>query len=242
MDSSTTKDSFTTKNKADSPAQDEVEPPPKRMRCASSLPSPNYPGAFPSRLKAVELNDATLNELAAVEHCLWLIQRQLLPLSEVGLKESAELLGSTFNEKQLTPTSIISLLELTELLPLQASRAMTNAKSACMSLLNVMVDIVGANLFLPDNNDLLIQWMSDGRRYSNGERLPAINYGKHPANHQRFLTNEAVHCIRHIVFRFKIPITKFPGLWNLFSILFLRRPLSLDEFSMIAIFPFFFID
>jgi hypothetical protein len=40
-DSSATKDSSTTKNKADLPAQDEVESPPKRMKCASSLPYQN---------------------------------------------------------------------------------------------------------------------------------------------------------------------------------------------------------
>jgi hypothetical protein len=38
IDSSTKKDSSRTKNKADLPAQDEVESPPKRMKCASSLP------------------------------------------------------------------------------------------------------------------------------------------------------------------------------------------------------------
>jgi hypothetical protein len=53
---------------------------------------------------------------------------------------------------------LISLLELTELLSLQASRAMTNVKSAHMTLLNVMVDMIG-NLFLPDSNNLLIpEW------------------------------------------------------------------------------------
>jgi hypothetical protein len=102
------------------------------------------------------------------------------------LKESAELLGllRVIVEKQLMPTSI-SLLELTELPPLQVSRGMTNAKSACTSLLNRMVDIIG-NLFLPDNKDLLMRWwMSDGVQYSNGEQLlPAINYQKHPTNDQ----------------------------------------------------------
>ena len=68
MDSSTTKNSSMTKNKADLPA--EVESPPKQIRRASSLSLPNLPGALPSRLKAVELKDTTLNELAAVEHCL----------------------------------------------------------------------------------------------------------------------------------------------------------------------------
>jgi hypothetical protein len=70
MDSSMTKDSYMTKNNSDLPAQDEVELPSKGMRCAPSLPWPTFPGALPSHLKAVELNNATLNELAAIQHCL----------------------------------------------------------------------------------------------------------------------------------------------------------------------------
>jgi hypothetical protein len=106
--------------------------------------------------------------------------------------------------------------------------------------MSAMGDMLGTNLFQPDINDLLVQWTSDGSRYSNGERLPVINHRKHPANNQSFLTDEAVHCIRHIVFRFKIPITKFPGLWNSFSVLFQRRPLTSNEFSSDAILPFRF--
>ena len=179
----------------------------------------------------MELKEVSVNELAAIEHCLWL--RLQLPLSQVALNESAEILGLRID--QLIPTTI-SLLELNELGLGQASRGMVNVKIARTSMFDKFGD-----LFLPNNDDLLVQWTSvDGARYSNGERLPAVNYGKHPANDQRFLTDEAVHCIRHIVFRFKIAITKFPALWNSFSVLFLRRPLSLEEFSSIAILPFRF--
>jgi hypothetical protein len=85
MDSSRTNAS-TMKNKANLPAQDEVEPPPNRMRPASTLALSNLPGAVPSRLKAVELKDTTLNELAAVEHCLWLLQQQQLQRCVVAKK------------------------------------------------------------------------------------------------------------------------------------------------------------
>ena len=73
MDLSTTNASSTTKNKASLDAQDEVELPPKRMR-------PNFSGLLPSRLKARELKDTTLDELAAIEHCLWILQQQHWPI------------------------------------------------------------------------------------------------------------------------------------------------------------------
>jgi hypothetical protein len=65
--------SMTMNNKAGSPsADDDAQPsPPKRRRRESSLPSP---GALPSSLKASELKDTSVNELAAIEHCLWLLQ------------------------------------------------------------------------------------------------------------------------------------------------------------------------
>jgi hypothetical protein len=76
--------------------------------------------------------------------------------------------------------------------------------------------------------------------HTNVERLPAVNYQKHAANGHLSLTDEAVHCIRHIVFCFKIPITKFPALWNSFSVLFLQCPLRNDEFSLITILSYRF--
>eukprot|EP00978_Attheya_sp_CCMP212_P002263 scaffold4659_cov73-Attheya_sp.AAC.3 len=116
----------------------------------------------------------------------------------------------TTNKQHLMPPSI-SITELTELLPAQLSRAINNVKSVRTSLLNAMVDVIG-ELFLPDMNDLLLQWKSDGAQYANGERLPAVNYQKHAANGHLSLTDEAVHCIRHIVFCFKIPIMSWYSL------------------------------
>jgi hypothetical protein len=188
------------RNKTDRPAEDkedDLQPsPPKRTRQGphSLLSSPQ---ALPSSLKISELKETRVNELAAIEHCLWLlVSQQGLPLSQVALEESADSLGLSVEAKQLTPTTI-SLAESNDLMPSQASRAMSNVKSARASLLNAIVDKLG-NLFLPNEDDLLVQWTSDGARYSDGERLPAVNYGTHQANDQRFLTDEAVHCIRHL--------------------------------------------
>jgi hypothetical protein len=97
----------TMKNKADSPpADDDVQPsPPKRRQRESSLPLP--PSTLPSSLKASELNDTSVNKLAAIEHCLWLLQQEGPPLSEVKLIALAESLGLRFVcVMQLIPTSI----------------------------------------------------------------------------------------------------------------------------------------
>jgi hypothetical protein len=85
------------------------------MRHGSSLPSPTH--ALPSSQKLLELKEISIKEIAAIEHCLWLLlqQQEELPLSEVALKESAESLGLSIvdKKKQSMPASI-SLSELTE--------------------------------------------------------------------------------------------------------------------------------
>jgi hypothetical protein len=115
---------------------------------------------LPSSLKLMELKTTRINELAVIEHCLWLLQQQGPPLSKITLMGSSVLLGLMVDQQQLMPTSII-ITELTELLPAQVPKAMNNVKRVRTSLLNVMVDVIG-ELFLPDTNDLLLQCKSDG--------------------------------------------------------------------------------
>jgi hypothetical protein len=75
-------------------ADDDAQPsPPKRRWRESSLP---LPSALPSSLKASELKDTSINKLAAIEHCLWLLQQEGAPLSGVELIASAESLGLRF--------------------------------------------------------------------------------------------------------------------------------------------------
>jgi hypothetical protein len=75
--------------KSSPPADDDAQPsPPKRRRRESNLPSPS---ALPSSLKASELKDTSINKLAAIEHCLWLLQQEGAPLSGVELIASAKI-------------------------------------------------------------------------------------------------------------------------------------------------------
>jgi hypothetical protein len=77
------------------------------MGFASSLLSPHH-DLLPSSLKAVELKEIGISELAAIQRCLFLLVRQQgLPLSEVALKETPQSLSlSIVDKKLLMPTSI----------------------------------------------------------------------------------------------------------------------------------------
>jgi hypothetical protein len=79
--------------------------------------------------------------------------------------------------------------------------------------------------------DLLWDWIEQGKRFSVGEQLPPSNYEWNPANNQLSMKDEAAHYIRHILFVYNISLTRFPSLMNCFSVLLLRRPLSVHEFS-----------
>ena len=63
--------------------------------------------------------------------------------------------------------------------------------------------------------------------------MAAQNYEVHPQSNQLWIKDEAVHYIRHIVYVLNIPISRFPELWNCFSVLLLRRSLSTREFSSV---------
>jgi hypothetical protein len=144
---------------ADEEDDDDAQPSlPKRMRKGGPpllVLSPTQ--AIPSCFKLVELKKTRVNELAAIEHCLWLRQHRGLPLSQVALEELAESLG--LSVEQLIPTTI-SLLELNELVPMQLTMARLNVKMARHSMLEKRDD-----LFLPNDDDLLVRWKSDGARY-----------------------------------------------------------------------------
>ena len=79
-------------------------------------------------------------------------------------------------------------------------------------------------IFKPRKEELLIDWISDGRKYTNGERLEANNYEMHPQNNQPWMTDQAFSVIRHIIFTFKIPTRRFGSLMACFSVLLLGRP------------------
>ena len=50
-------------------------------------------------------------------------------------------------------------------------------------------------------------------------------------NSQPMLSEESAHIIRHILFEYKIPLSKFGGLLNMFAVLLLGRELDESEYS-----------
>jgi hypothetical protein len=80
----------------------------------------------------------------------------------------------------------------------------------------------------------LFEWMVDGKRYTGGERLPAMNYEMHPKSNKMWLTDKAAHFMRHIVHCFKLALSRFPSLMNCFAVLMLGRSLTPLEFSSVS--------
>jgi hypothetical protein len=93
-----------------------------------------------------------------------------------------------------------------------------------------LLDGLPVGLFRPDESDMLHAWMTDGKRYTAGERLPSVNYEMHSKSNQLWLTDTAAHYIRHIVYCYKLAPSRFPSLMNYFSALMLGRPLAQQEF------------
>ena len=89
---------------------------------------------------------------------------------------------------------------------------------------------VEAQAFKPRGNQLLRDWLEDGRRYTDGERLPRINLELNPENRKQWFTDSAMSCMRHIIFCFNIPTRTFGSLMNCFAVLLLGRALKMIEF------------
>jgi hypothetical protein len=71
--------------------------------------------------------------------------------------------------------------------------------------------------------------ITDGKRYTDGDRLSSVNYETHLVSNQMCLADKAAHFIRHMVYYHKIPLIRFPDLWNAFALLMLVRPLTRQE-------------
>jgi hypothetical protein len=177
--------------------------------------------SIPPALKLDALRDLLkndkLDELAAIEYAIELLYKKL---------EVTGVTAKFYQAGVSLPTSITLevLHDLTNILQGVASRHLSTVRK------ELIIRMPGG-LFSPKESDLLFEWLADGRRYEKGERLPAVNYEIHPDNNRLWLTDKAAHCIRHMLFCFKLPISRFPALWNCFAVLLLGRQLTQEEFS-----------
>ena len=89
-------------------------------------------------------------------------------------------------------------------------------------------------LFKIQDNQLLVDWLEQGRRFNDGERLPPSNTEKNSCNGKLCFTDEAMSYVRHMICSFGLSSIRFPSLMNCFSILLLRRTLMDEEFPSIT--------
>ena len=192
---------------------------PKRQ-CVSTSPiaaiSPI--NCLPDYLLLCALRKQPLAELASIEFVLHLTITKHLSLDEIR---------NSFHDAQVCEPKSLTIESCLMLSARLLDSAKRNVELCRTEILGPMPD----GLFLPKQHDLLYQWINDGKDYTRGSRLPASNYEKNASNHQLSLTDEASHYIRHIICVYKISLCRFASLWNCFSILLLRRPLSMEEFS-----------
>jgi hypothetical protein len=198
--------------------QSSAQPPAKRRK-AEEPPSATTPTTsqqprnisqlalyeLPMALKLQVLREIDLKELASLELAL---NCRLSQQSNTALNDntpwnkvvSLTRCNNLPQELKIVPSSI-ALNDLQSMPDILIKRAMTNIKAA----LTLMLAKLPTVMFQPSAEHLLIEWRYDGLRYSKGAaRLEAENW----------LTDEAAHYLRNIVFAFKIPITRLPTIWN----------------------------
>ena len=94
-----------------------------------------------------------------------------------------------------------------------------------------LMDKLPLGLFKIGDDEYLLSWLVSGTRWNEGQRLPRKMTRISQQNSQPMLSEESAHIIRHILFEYKIPLSKFGGLLNMFAVLLLGRELDESEYS-----------
>jgi hypothetical protein len=186
---------------------------------ASNLVSPSPTRqAFPESLKTEALRSIDIHELANVERAIFAQRSESISARECH------------RQKQLQEPATINLLNLGDLNQVSLGMASQKVKSARKELLGRLP----GGLFQPNDNNLLINWIADGERCSNGARLHANICEIHPDNERLWLTGKAASHTRHVTFSHKALIMRFPSPMSCFSVLLLGRSLLLEEFPSVV--------
>jgi hypothetical protein len=199
----------------DTQEDDTAEDSTKKQCATPSLGLP--PSLTLSVLRGHLISPGDLTELAAIEYAVHLI---------FSKKLSVKLATDSFQHARVPKPKSISLEDLHEVRPTLQSSILRNVSQARQELL----DPLPVGIFRPEKSDMLHAWISDGKRYTDGERLPSVNYEMHLESNKLWLMDRAAHYIRHIVYCYKLAPSRFPSLMNCFSVLLLGRPLAQHEF------------
>ena len=82
-----------------------------------------------------------------------------------------------------------------------------------------LMDKLPLGLFKIGDDEYLLSWLVSGTRWNEGQRLPRKMTRISQQNSQPMLSEESAHIIRHILFKYKIPLSKFSSLLNMFAVL-----------------------
>jgi hypothetical protein len=183
------------------------------MKKLCATPSPGLPLSLTLNV----LRECDLDELAAIEYAVHLI---------FSKKLSVELGTDSLQHAGVPKLKSISLVDLQKVRQSLRPSVLKNLLTARRELLYGLP----VGLFRPDESDMLHAWVTDGKRYTSGQRLHSVNYEMHPKSNRLWLTDKAAHYIRHIVYCYKLAPSRFSSLMNCFSVLMLGRPLTKQEF------------
>lgn len=140
------------------------------------------------------IESGNLDEVASIEYAAKLIHDGLSP----------EVIQSTIDRTPgVAKPDSIKLQDMQGL----RGRLLGSARKNIAKARKELIDKVPGGLFVPKESDMLYQWIADGKRYAAGSRPPAENFEKHPGNSRPWLTDRAAHCIRHIIFCYKMLVT-----------------------------------
>ena len=84
--------------------------------------------------------------------------------------------------------------------------------------------------FVPSDDELLYEWLADGKGYSNGRRVEADITTLNRGNNRHTTSPRVQWILRHIFYHFNLPVHTIPPLWACFYTLIMDRVISFGKF------------
>ena len=94
-----------------------------------------------------------------------------------------------------------------------------------------LMDKLSHGLFQIGEEEYLLSWFCSEVKWNEGERLRRTMTRVSQGNSKSMMSEESANIIRHILFEYKIPLSKFGGLPNMFSVLLFGHKLKDEDFS-----------
>ena len=116
-----------------------------------------------------------------------------------------------------------------EELCLLSKRSIMNARKNIKTARDDLMNHMGGH-FVPKQDELLYEWLRDGKGYSEGRRVEANNFTMNIDSRARQLSIQASWMIRHILLSFNLPAVTVAALWACFYSLIMHREIPLANF------------